>query len=244
MASNPQANSLGAGDLLAQAKAGDAFARNELIRAYMPFVLKVASRLCGRYLHAGQDEEVSIGLLAFNEAIDRFDARRGNNFVAFAETVIRRRLIDHFRKQAPAAPVVPFSELEAAGEEGQPVQPVDVQAALDRHALAIEAWERRQEIVRLQEELAAFGIRFSDLVENCPKHRDARERAIEVARRLATVPAYREALLRNRSLPLRELAADPEVPVSRKTLERQRKYIVAVALILMGDYVYLREYLT
>ncbi|HEY8393319.1 MAG TPA: RNA polymerase sigma-I factor [Thermaerobacter sp.] len=244
MPSNPQANPLETGDLLAQAKAGDAAARNELIRAYTPFVLKVASRLCGRYLHAGQDEEISVGLLAFNEAIDRFDARRGNNFASFAETVIRRRLIDHFRKQAPAATVVPFSDLEPAGEEGQPVQQVDVRAALDRHALAMEAWERRQEILRLQEELAAFGIRFSDLVENSPKHKDARERAIEVARRLAAVPAYREALLKHRTLPLRELAADPVVRVSRKTLERQRKYIVAVALILMGDYMYLREYLS
>ena len=233
---------LGTDQLIVAAKAGDDDARNELIRAYTPFVLKVASRVCGRYLHPGQDEEISIGLLAFNEAIDRFDARRGNNFIAFAETVIKRRLIDHFRKQTATRVAVPFSDLETEDEDGHPVNQVDIQAALDRHALAEEAWERRQEILRLQQELAQFGIRFSDLVESCPKHKDARDRAIQVARRLATVPAYREALLKNRTLPLRELAADPLVQASRKTLERQRKYIVAVALILMGDYVYLQEY--
>ena len=234
---------LGTDQLILQAKAGDEAARNELIRAYTPFVLKVASRVCGRYLHAGQDEEISIGLLAFNEAIDRFDASRGTHFIAFAETVIKRRLIDHFRKQSAARVAVPFSDLETEDEEGHPLNQADVQAALDRHALAVEAWERRQEILRLEQELAQFGIRFRDLVEHCPKHKDARERAIEVARRLATVPAYREALLKNRTLPLRELAADPLVQASRKTLERQRKYIVAVALILMGDYAYLREYI-
>ncbi|WP_242822455.1 RNA polymerase sigma factor SigI [Thermaerobacter marianensis] len=233
---------MGTDQLIVAAKAGDDDARNELIRAYTPFVLKVASRVCGRFLHAGQDEEISIGLLAFNEAIDRFDATRGHNFIAFAETVIRRRLIDHFRKQSAARAAVPFSDLETEDDEGHPISQVDVQAALDRHALAEEAWERRQEILRLQQELAQFGIRFSDLVKSCPKHKDARDRAIQVARRLATVPAYREALVKNRTLPLRELAADPLVKASRKTLERQRKYIVAVALILMGDYVYLQEY--
>ncbi|HEY8487638.1 MAG TPA: sigma-70 family RNA polymerase sigma factor, partial [Thermaerobacter sp.] len=162
------ASPLGTDQLIVQAKAGDDDARNELIRAYTPFVLKVASRVCGRYLHAGQDEEISIGLLAFNEAIDRFDATRGNNFIAFAETVIKRRLIDHFRKQSAARAVVPFSDLETEGDEGHPVNQVDIQAALDQHALAVEAWERRQEILRFQQELALFGIRFSDLVENCP----------------------------------------------------------------------------
>lgn len=228
--------------LIAQAKAGDEAARNELIRAYMPFVLRVASRVCGRFLHAGQDEEISVGLMAFNEAIDRFDARRGANFVAFAETVIKRRLIDHFRKQTSMRMVVPFSHLDADDADGSSVHPVDVQVAFDRHALAEEAWERRQEVLRLQRELARFGICFRDLVEQCPKHRDARQRAMAVARRLATVPAYRQALLKNRTLPLRQLARDPLIQVSRKTLERQRKYIVAIALILIGDYAYLQEY--
>ncbi len=33
------------------------------------------------------------------------------------------------------------------------------------------------------------------------------------------------------------------VSVSRKTIERNRKYIIAIALILSGDYVYMKDYL-
>ncbi|KAF0201059.1 MAG: hypothetical protein FD167_5717, partial [bacterium] len=33
-----------------------------------------------------------------------------------------------------------------------------------------------------------------------------------------------------------------EVKVSRKTLERQRKYIIALAVILTGEYYFLDEY--
>lgn len=44
-----------------------------------------------------------------------------------------------------------------------------------------------------------------------------------------------------KSLPLKELV--DEVGVSRKTLERQRKYIIAIALVLIGDFELLREYI-
>jgi RNA polymerase sigma factor len=42
-------------------------------------------------------------------------------------------------------------------------------------------------------------------------------------------------------LPIKELLEVAEV--SRKTLERNRKYIIAVAIIHNGPYPYLREYL-
>ena len=42
-------------------------------------------------------------------------------------------------------------------------------------------------------------------------------------------------------IPIKEL--DTKVDVSKKTLERNRKYIIALVLILSGDYVYLKDYL-
>jgi RNA polymerase sigma factor len=33
------------------------------------------------------------------------------------------------------------------------------------------------------------------------------------------------------------------VDVSRKTIERNRKYIIAIALIMTGDYVYMKDYI-
>ncbi|MNY66116.1 RNA polymerase sigma factor SigI [compost metagenome] len=48
-------------------------------------------------------------------------------------------------------------------------------------------------------------------------------------------------MISKRMLPIKELLA--QVKVSRKTLERNRKFIIAVALIYQGPYPYLRDYL-
>ncbi|GFN31097.1 sigma factor [Paenibacillus xylaniclasticus] len=78
-------------------RAGDEQARSEFIARYEPYLLKVTSGFCKRYINPEQDDEYSIALLAFNEAIDSFSSDAGRSFLGFAETVIRRRLIDYVR---------------------------------------------------------------------------------------------------------------------------------------------------
>jgi RNA polymerase sigma factor len=47
--------------------------------------------------------------------------------------------------------------------------------------------------------------------------------------------------MKNRQLPLLDIL--DKTSLSRKTLERHRKYIIAIVLVLSGDYHYLREYI-
>jgi len=215
-------------DLLSRAQEGDNDAREQLLRDFTPFVLRVAGRAVGRYLRPGSDDEVTVALMAFNQAIDGFRPGRGA-FVAFAETVIRRRLIDFQRRQATGREV-PLTELEETDEDGHVGTPL-----LDRAAQA--AWElgqaeeaRRQEIEEYGAALGRMGITFQDLAVSAPKHRDTRERVLEAARRVAADPGWLNHLRERGALPLGALvAAGVE---SRKTLERHRRYIIAVALIL------------
>ena len=58
--------------------------------------------------------------------------------------------------------------------------------------------------------------------KNIAKHKDARARALEVAKTLASSPELMAFLTKRKALPLKEL--EKVVGVSRKTLERQRKY--------------------
>jgi RNA polymerase sigma factor len=225
--------------LLEPARKGDAQAREDLIRTYTPLVLRVGSQVTGRYLTLGRDEEVSIGLIALNEAIDRYDPGRGASFLSFAELVIKRRLVDHYRRQKQSE--IPLSELETEDDEGNPLDTVERRQALDEHARLTEAEERKHEIARYARRLADFGIKFSELVEVSPKHEDARERALEAARIVATEPQLSAHMLARRELPLKQL--EDRVGVSRKTLERQRKFIIAVALIMLEDFYHLRRYI-
>ncbi|MGE5589092.1 MAG: RNA polymerase sigma factor SigI [Bacillota bacterium] len=226
--------------LINRAKNGDARARNLVIDKFQPFVLGIASRVSGRFVQAGRDDEVSIGLLAFNEAIDSYDPAKGVSFLGFAEVVIRRRLIDYFRKEGQRREV-PLTGFEDEDEEGQTYNAVVGRQAQDEFAARSEAEDRRDEILRYQAKLRQFGISLQELVDVTPKHDDARTRAMQAARIVAATPEYRSHLVKKGELPLKSL--ESQVQVSRKTLERQRKYIIAIALALMDDFVYLREYI-
>src|SRR4029079_10454095 len=98
--------------LLLRARGGDDEARNQLLKDYMPFVAKSASQATGRYIRQGQDDEFSVALTAFNEAIERYDVERGTNFLGFADTVIKRRLIDYFRSKQAKQRDLPLSNFE------------------------------------------------------------------------------------------------------------------------------------
>ena len=64
------------GDLVAKARAGDDRARERILHEYRPFFLRVASSVCRKYLVLGRDDEASIAMIAFNEAIDAYDDTR------------------------------------------------------------------------------------------------------------------------------------------------------------------------
>lgn len=238
--SAPPTDTTGLDKLLEAARRGDKQAREDLLKQYTPLVLRVGSQVSGRYLQVGRDEEVSVGLLALNEAVDRFDSDRGASFISFAEMVIKRRLIDYYRRQKGRSEI-PMSELESEDDEGNVLQGVEQREAIAQFTIQQEADDRKQEILRYAKKLAEFGIKFSELVEICPKHEDARERAIEAARLVARNPMFAQHMQAKKELPLKQL--EERVGVSRKTLERQRKYIIAVALIMLEDFYHLRQYI-
>lgn len=228
-------------ELVLAAQNGDSLARETLLHDYRPFYLRVASGSCRKYLVLGRDDEASIAMIAFNEAIDSYNSEGGASFLSFSEIVIKRRMVDFFRRQARRADEIPLSSFETdENEEGiiQKIESKEAQAVLQ---IQEDAEERREEIFRLDQLLSDYGIRFSELVKISPKHQDARDRALQVARIIVNNPEFLAHLTSRKSLPLKEL--EERVEVSRKTLERQRKYIITLTLILVGDFTHLQEYL-
>jgi RNA polymerase sigma factor len=220
---------------------GDLRMRNQFIIDYQPYVAKVVSRFCKRYIDPACDDEYSIGLAAFNEAISQFSPTGGSSFLGFAETVMRRRLIDHVRKEQRHNQQVPLSSFDSEDDEQNIINPVETQQAVDAYEKQAGIEERKSEITELNYALSEFGIRFIDLVEASPSHADSRDALFKIGKLLAENVEWMQILLIKRTLPIKELLMD--VHVSRKTLERNRKFIIAVALIHYGSYPYLREYL-
>jgi RNA polymerase sigma factor len=227
--------------LLEDARTGAPEARSEFIQAYIPFVLRTASQATRRYIDQHHDDEFSIALMAFNEAIDRFDPTRRVNFLSFAETIIRRRLIDYFRTQKSSQKAIPFTEFEVTDEEDNVTNYVEVRASLTLHNQTLEQDERAREISEYAALLERFGLSMQDLLEASPKHSDARQNAVDVARVIVSDPELRDYVHERGTLPLKAL--EDRVGVSRKTMERQRKYVLAVVLLLSGDFTHLHSYI-
>lgn len=73
-------------------------AADHLVRQYLPFIKSETAKYMHRIPQVGQDDELSIAMFAFHEAIVSYDKSRGA-FLPFAATTIRHRLIDFSRRE-------------------------------------------------------------------------------------------------------------------------------------------------
>jgi len=226
---------------VARIQQGDTKLRNQFITDYQPLIAKMTSRFCRRYIDPTRDDEFSVALLAFNEAINQYSIDAGGTFFSFAETVIRRRLIDHLRKESRHQTQIPLSSFEVEDEDQHLVNPIEIHQSIERYEQEKLRLDRQQEIQEYSVKLGGFGISFNEMTEISPKHRDSREMMITIGKGVGTNVRWMEMLLSKKTLPIKELS--DHFPVSRKTLERNRKYIIAIALIAYGTYPHLQDYL-
>jgi RNA polymerase sigma factor len=218
---------------------GDRLLLNVIISSYKPFIAKAVSSVCKRYIYE-TDDEFSIGLIAFNEAIEKYSPERGSSLLSFSEVLIKRRVIDYIRKQSKFQ----HNSLDLSStsyEEESPGTIIENELSLDDYRIKTDEQLRKDEIVHFQNLLSTFDLSLSDLVANSPKHADARISAILTAQMLVENQELKNILFEKKRLPIKQL--EQMVNVSRKTIERNRKYIIAIALILSSDYVYMKDYI-
>ncbi|GAA0324354.1 RNA polymerase sigma factor SigI [Bacillus carboniphilus] len=221
---------------VAAIQSGNEDARDSLLDAYKPFIKKAVSKVCRRYV-TESDDEFSIGLIAFNHAIDQYSVEKGSSFLTFANVIIQRRVIDYIRKENKMT-MVSIDEEET---EEQSQSSILTTVSMKEFERQNETEARRLEIVSLTSLLREFDLSFQDLVEQTPKHIDARQNAIQVANTLSNDPELLQQLLLQKKIPVKELTE--KVDVSRKTIERNRKYIIGITLVLSGEFPLLKEYM-
>lgn len=218
---------------------GDSDLREELIESYKPFIAKTVSSVCKRYIHES-DDEFSIGLIAFNEAIQKYSSDKGSSLLSFAEVLIKRRVIDYIRQQSRNQSVSLTSAVDITDEDERQTAIEDELSLVDFRKKT-EQEQRREEIIQFQRILQEFDLSFEDLLEQSPKHSDARKNAMLVAKIIVENEEMKNLLIEKKRLPIKQL--EEAVTVSRKTIERNRRYIIAIALIMIGDYLYLKDYI-
>lgn len=217
----------------------------DLIEANRPFILRCAADTVHHYV-TDSDDEWSVALLAFSEAVRDYEGGKGS-FRGFAAIVIKRRVLDYLRSQSrfdelsvtPDAFDGSLDEDTAGGTELRVQQRMAEEAA----GAADDTAERaREEIAEMQEILNAYGFSFFDLTESSPKAEKTKRSCGAAIRTLIASVALMAKMRLARLLPIKELSA--ESGVVRKILERHRKYIIASAEILDGDFPILAGYLS
>ena len=201
-------------------EAADAF-----IGQYIGFIRSETVKFTHAALDNGHEDEVSIAMLAFYEAVLGYEKTRGA-FLPYAARAIRNRLVDYYRAEKRHRNLISLHAPAGDGEDR------DLMETLPDRRDEIGDYEvrsaSRQEIREFGEQLSRFGISFSDVADNCPKQ----ERTLAACRRVLdharSHPELLDQLVGSGRLPMNELSAGSGV--EKKTLERHRKYLVAILL--------------
>jgi RNA polymerase sigma factor len=207
------------------AQKGDLCARDELIKNHRDFIARISSRACKRPL-TWDNDELSVALIAFNEAVDKFSPDEGAAFQTFAQRVIRNRLVDYFRKESKHRHLS-LSPMDPDDEE---LSRFDLEHSNKQYQEAESQALFADVVEGYIETLNEYGVTLDDLVKVSPKHRDSRETLMNVALRLSSEASLLESLKRNKLLPIKEL--ELLTGVKRRVLEKGRKYLIALVLII------------
>lgn len=198
----------------------DDLEREKLISDYTPFIKKQLSQLTNKYIDDRNSDELSIGLIAFNEAIDIYDSMKGS-FLSFSGILIKRRLIDYLRKNH-IENTIPLDLYRESGDD-------------------FESENRKLEMLSFVSLLSIYNISLADLVKQSPKHSDTRKISAKIAHKICESKILLEYLKSKKTLPVKELVHN--LNISRKTIERHRKYIIALVIIISEDLPMLKQYI-
>lgn len=215
--------------LVTLAQQGDDQAREELIYQCKPFIQKVCFHVCKRNLTWENDDELSIALLAFNEAINFYSSEKTASFQTFSRQIIHQRLVDFFRREGRHQHL-PFSSFS---EEETELSLAECSQSLENYRLKTEQEELAEMMLEFEKRLQEFGTSLEDLADVCPKHRDTREKLLQVAKILTDSETLLAAFRKTKRIPAKDL--EESAKVSRRVLENGRKYIVALVIMLSED---------
>ena len=212
-------------------------AADDLIRSYLPFIKAETAKFLKRPPIEGQDDELSIAMMAFHEAIGGYSRTRGS-FLKYAAMLIRSRLVDYSRREQRHSRVI---SLDAPIGEEDTTLGETLADDRDPHEETASRDATRAEIEELTRQMKEFGVSLSDVADNCPRQ----ERTFAACRRVLDFARTQPALLKRvedtGKLPMGELSAGSGT--DKKTMERHRKYLVAILLAFTNGYEIIRGHL-
>ena len=225
-------------DKLAMSAKASEHDMERLLERFESFLRSCAFRYSSGLGENHREEMYGNGMMAFYEAVQKYDSSRGH-FFPFANQIVKVRMIDYIRKARKQA------GLTVSLDEEDTEYAAPQSAAIT--ALSIRSYERERSSTQLAEEIEQFsaelslwGITMYALTERSPKHQRLRDEYNAILSKIMHTPDVMQTIQLKRYFPVKAIAAMTGVSV--KKLERARNYLLASIIIIMGDYDYLSEY--
>lgn len=203
---------------LLQIQNGDELARERFIRYYKPYILNAVGHICKKYVTWSSDE-TSIGLIAFNRAIDTFDSSKGRTFLNYVYLLIQRDMIDYFRKEK--------RYLHLVSNEEQLLH--ELNASIEFYQQSTNNSELVEEILELNAKLSQYNISFEQLESHCPKHRKTRMKVFQIASEFIKHKDLVDQLMHKQVFPVSSFTK--RSTYHAKPIERHRKYLITIIMI-------------
>jgi RNA polymerase sigma factor len=202
-------------------------ALNTLLRDYVPFIKKCVSDVVLQ--GQARRDYLTEAMLGFIQSVKTYNEEKGA-FIPYAQIVIRNRLINAAKKEAAIQK-----------QNGKIDLQWEYETAERQYTEFTARKEAQMEIRELNDVFARWDFTWRDLVKNCPKQSRSRDSCHQIVRALLAEKPLLNEMLRTNKLPIQRLSVLSGH--SEKTLEKYRRYISALVLIMEGDYPYVRSFL-
>jgi RNA polymerase sigma factor len=215
-------------------RTGDSMCRDDFIEEFKPFIIgRVSAALNNRFIDKNNSDEYSIGLIAFNEAIECFDEKKNKNFLNFAELVIYRRVINYRIKMRHENNILPFSYFENEYKKRT--------LNIENFMISSPNNDIKEELIIFKHRLKDFGISIMELADSAPKHRDSISLCLDIAKLISNNKLLYYKFMTRKTLPILNILK--LMKINRKTIEQNRKFIIANVLILSSNLEILKEFI-
>jgi RNA polymerase sigma factor len=201
----------------------------------MPFIKKSVS---GVFLKNQMRQDfLTEAMLGFIQSVKTFREDNGL-FISYAQIVIRNKLINAAKKEATIQK--PLSSI-AAGSQNDEKGIQEYEAAERQYNDLVARKEAQMEIGELNRSFAQWGFNWSDLSKGCPKQSRSRSSCHEVVHALIADKQLLAEMLKTGKLPIKRVSS--LTGKTEKMLEKYRRYISALVLIIEGNYPYIHSFL-
>lgn len=196
--------------------------RNSLLKDYTPFIIKTIAQTTGRYVEVENDEEFSIGLIAFNEAIDKYRKSKGS-FLNFARLVVRSRILDFLKGKTISI------------DSEQEISKLSESKSIE-HQISLE-----ENIKKFSQILKGYHITFDQISDNSPTHKKTRCRCFFIAKKVIQDESLVNHIKTKKRLPVTKIAR--LYNISKRMVKYSKKYILSLVLIYIYQLEELEEYI-